>query len=224
MRHQVLGRHLGRTSSHRKALRRNLAASLFEHGTISTTIEKAKFVRPFAEKLITLAKNGSLHARRRAIAILQDRDVCKVEDGVPAKVTTVIKRLFDEIGPRFADRPGGYTRIIRLPLRRIGDNSRLAILQLVGEMGADESVTSDKPAHEQIAVDAAPSVTDQTDEIPATTTTTDDDEFETETQNSAESTSTDTDQPSGQEKTEEQTVEDKTDDIPTPEKLDQKEK
>ncbi|MBN1766059.1 MAG: 50S ribosomal protein L17 [Sedimentisphaerales bacterium] len=141
MRHQVSGRHLGRTSAHRKALRRNLAASLFEHGTISTTIEKAKFVRPFAEKLITLARKGSLHARRRAIALLQDRDICKQENGEPVKVGSVIKKLFDEIAPRFADRPGGYTRIIRLPLRRIGDNGKLAILQLV-----DEQLTTPAPA------------------------------------------------------------------------------
>ncbi|MCK5272723.1 MAG: 50S ribosomal protein L17 [Sedimentisphaerales bacterium] len=134
MRHKKSGKHLGRTSAHRRALRRNLAASLFEHGTISTTIEKAKFVRPFAEKLITLAKNGSLHARRRAITLLQNRDICKIEDGEPVKVTTVIQRLFDEIGPRFADRNGGYTRIVRMPLRRIGDNGRLALLQLVGEL------------------------------------------------------------------------------------------
>ncbi|MCK5270411.1 MAG: 50S ribosomal protein L17 [Sedimentisphaerales bacterium] len=138
MRHKKSGKHLGRTSAHRRALRRNLAASLFEHDTISTTIEKAKFVRPFAEKLITLARNGSLHARRRAIALLQNRDICKVEDGEPVKVTTVIQKLFDEIGPRFADRNGGYTRIVRMPLRRIGDNGRLALLQLVGELKVTE--------------------------------------------------------------------------------------
>ena len=138
MRHKKSGKHLGRTSAHRRALRRNLAASLFEHSTISTTIEKAKFVRPFAEKLITLAKNGSLHARRRAITLLQNRDICKIEDGEPVKVTTVIQRLFDEIGPRFADRNGGYTRIVRMPLRRIGDNGQLALLQLVGELKVTE--------------------------------------------------------------------------------------
>lgn len=131
MRHRVDKKHLNRTSAHRKALRRNLAASLFEHGTISTTREKARFVQPFAEKLITLAKDGSLHARRRAISILQDRDICKVEDGEPVKETTVIGRLFTEIAPRFQNRNGGYTRIIRLPLRRIGDNGRLVLLQLV---------------------------------------------------------------------------------------------
>jgi len=134
MRHKVAGKHLGRTSAHRRALRRNLVASLFEHGTISTTREKAKFVKPFAEKLVTLAKDGSLHARRRAIALLQDRNICKIEDGEPVKVDTVISRLFSEIGPRFSDRNGGYTRIVNVPLRRIGDNGQLVLLQLVSEL------------------------------------------------------------------------------------------
>ena len=136
MRHQVSGRHLGRTSAHRKALRRNLAASLFEHGTISTTREKAKFVKPFAERLITLAKNGSLHSRRRAIALLQDRAICRMEDGQPVKVGSVIQKLFSDIGPQFAERNGGYTRIINLPLRRVGDNGKLVLLQLMGQMKA----------------------------------------------------------------------------------------
>lgn len=133
MRHRLAGKHLNRTTAHRNALRRNLAASLFEHGTISTTRQKAKFVQPFAEKLITLAKDGSLHARRRAIALLQDRDVCKVEGGEPVKETQIITKLFSEIGPRFQQRHGGYTRIINLPLRRVGDNGLLVLLQLVGE-------------------------------------------------------------------------------------------
>ncbi len=131
MRHQVAGKHLGRTSAHRKALKRNLAASLFEHGRIVTTLPKAKFVRPFAEKLITLAKKGDLHARRRAIALLQDRNICRDENGVGVKETTVINRLFSEIAPKFADRNGGYTRIIRMPIRRIGDNGQQAMLQLI---------------------------------------------------------------------------------------------
>ena len=143
MRHQVAGKHLSLTSAHRKALKRNLAASLFEHGTISTTIEKAKFVRPFAERLITLAKNGDLHARRRAISLLQNRDICKMENGEPVKETTVIQKLFSDIGPRFADRNGGYTRIIRLPWRRVGDNGKLVLLQLVGESSA--SISEPKP-------------------------------------------------------------------------------
>jgi len=158
MRHQVAGKHLGRTSAHRKALRRNLAASLFEHGTISTTPEKAKFVRPFAEKLITLAKDGSLHARRRAIKLLQNRRICRVEKGEPVEAGTVVKKLFDEIGPGFAGRNGGYTRMIRLPWRRIGDNGKLVLLQLVG---AEESVAASGPATKRVSSAAVPSTEDE---------------------------------------------------------------
>ncbi len=157
MRHQRAGKHLNRTSAHRTALRRNLAASLFEHGTISTTIEKAKFVRPFAEKLITLAKKGDLHARRRAISLLQDRNICVEKDGDVVKETTVIAKLFAEIGPLMKERPGGYTRIVRLPYRRIGDNGELCLLQLVGEYTGPKAKKS-KPAKEEAPVvsDAAP--------------------------------------------------------------------
>jgi large subunit ribosomal protein L17 len=137
MRHKVAGRKLSRTKEHRLAMRRNLVASLFEHETISTTIEKAKEVKPFAEKLITLAKKGTLPARRRAISLLGNRDIIGFEDGVEVKKGTVIGKLFSELGPRYLDRPGGYTRIIRLSLRRLGDNGQLVLLQLVG---ADESV------------------------------------------------------------------------------------
>ena len=132
MRHRVAGRRLSRTSQHRIAMRRNLVASLFEHETISTTIEKAKEVKAFAEKLITLAKKGTLSARRRAIAMLGDRDIIDNEDGKAVRKGTVIGKLFSEIGPRYLDRPGGYTRIIRLSLRRLGDNGRLVLMQLVG--------------------------------------------------------------------------------------------
>jgi len=132
MRHRVAGRRLSRTSEHRLAMRRSLAASLFEHETISTTIEKAKEVKAFAEKLITLAKKGTLAARRRAIAMLGDRDIIGFEDSKAVKKGTIIGKLFSELGPRYLDRPGGYTRIIRLSLRRLGDNGRLVLLQLVG--------------------------------------------------------------------------------------------
>lgn len=117
-------------------MRRNLVASLIQHETISTTIEKAKEVKPFAEKLITLAKKGTLPARRRAIALLGNRDVIDYEDGRAVKTGTIIGKLFSELGPRYLDRPGGYTRIIRLSLRRLGDNGQLVLLQLIG---ADES-------------------------------------------------------------------------------------
>lgn len=117
-------------------MRRNLVASLIQHETISTTIEKAKEVKPFAEKLVTLAKKGTLAARRRAIALLGNRDIVDYEDGRAVKTGTVIGKLFSELGPRYLDRPGGYTRIIRLSLRRLGDNGQLVLLQLIG---ADES-------------------------------------------------------------------------------------
>jgi len=133
MRHRVAGRKLSRTSEHRLAMRRNLAASLFEHETVSTTIEKAKEVKSFAEKLITLARKGTLSARRRAIALLGNRDIIDYEDGKAVKKGTVISKLFSELGPRYLDRPGGYTRIIRLSLRRLGDNGQLVLLQLVGQ-------------------------------------------------------------------------------------------
>ena len=133
MRHRVAGRRLGRTSEHRLAMRRNMVASLFEHETISTTIEKAKEVKPFAEKLITLAKKGTLAARRRAISMLCNRDIVIDEDGQAVKKGTVVGKLFSDLGPRYLDRPGGYTRIIRLSKRRIGDNGQVVLLQLVGE-------------------------------------------------------------------------------------------
>jgi len=144
MRHRVAGRHLSRTSEHRLALRRNLVSSLFEHETISTTQEKAKEVRGFAEKLITLAKKGDLAARRRAIALLNNRAIFEEEDGKMVKKGTVIGKLFSDIAPRYLDRPGGYTRIIKLPKRRLGDGGQLVLLQLVGagegkEAAAEES-------------------------------------------------------------------------------------
>jgi large subunit ribosomal protein L17 len=132
MRHRVAGRRFSRTSEHRLAMRRNLVASLFEHETISTTVEKAKEVKSFAEKLITLAKKGTLSARRRAIAQLGNRDIIEYEDGKAVSKGTIVGKLFSEIGPRYLDRPGGYTRIIRLSLKRLGDNGQLVLLQLVG--------------------------------------------------------------------------------------------
>jgi large subunit ribosomal protein L17 len=119
MRHRVAYRKLGRVTPHRKALLRNLATALFEKERIRTTLPKAKELRPYAEKLITLAKreDGRLHARRQAARHIQD----------PA----VVKKLFDTLGPRYATRPGGYTRILRLGTRR-GDGAEVAYLELVG--------------------------------------------------------------------------------------------
>lgn len=119
MRHRVAHRKLGRTTSHRTALLRNLVTALFERERVRTTLPKAKELRPFAEKLITLAKSEGdrLHARRLAAREIQDAQV--------------LKKLFDTIGPRFATRPGGYTRILRLGSRR-GDGAEMAYLELVG--------------------------------------------------------------------------------------------
>jgi large subunit ribosomal protein L17 len=132
MRHRIAGKRLGRTSSHRRAMRRNMAVSLFEHGAIRTTEVKAKELRRFVERLITAAKKGTLHARRRVIAeIGHDRDLFDREGERQEK--SVVQKLFDEIAPRYEDRNGGYTRLIRLAERRIGDAGRQVILQLVEE-------------------------------------------------------------------------------------------
>ncbi len=139
MRHRIAGRQLSRTSEHRLAMRRNMVSSLFEHETISTTIQKAKEVKPFAEKLITLARNGTLASRRRAIAMLNDRAIYTTEDGKMVKTGTVIGKLFSDLGPRYLDRPGGYTRIIKLAKRRLGDNGQLVLLQLVGPEDSSEA-------------------------------------------------------------------------------------
>jgi len=145
MRHRVFGKQLSRSTSHRKSLRRNMAASLIQHGAIRTTQAKAKELRPFVEKLITIARNGiasdrTLYARRRVITLLQDRDM--VDDEGKLEDQTVVQKLFSEIAPRYADRPGGYTRIIRLSDRRIGDAGVQVLLQLVEESPAKTRETA----------------------------------------------------------------------------------
>ena len=116
MRHKRAGKKLGRDAAHRKALYSNLAGSLILHGRIQTTEAKAKAVRPFAEKMITLGKRGDLHARRQAMAALRSNDV--------------VHLLFNEVAPRFEERPGGYTRIVKLG-PRLGDSADMAYLELV---------------------------------------------------------------------------------------------
>ncbi|MEP6688567.1 MAG: 50S ribosomal protein L17 [Gemmatimonadales bacterium] len=118
MRHRAKGRQLSRTSTHRRAMLNNMATSLFEHGRVVTTEAKAKELRPFAEKLITLARRGDLHARRLVQRKIKDR--------------TTLSRLFSEIGPRFAARPGGYTRILKLGHRE-GDGADIARIELLAE-------------------------------------------------------------------------------------------
>jgi large subunit ribosomal protein L17 len=134
MRHLKAGRKLGRNASHRLALMRNLTRALVQHERIITTVEKAKELRPFIEKLITLAKKNTLHARRLVIARLGPPAKAPFHDdkGEPTE-DSVFKKLFKEIGPRFANRPGGYTRIIKRPERRLGDAGRTAFIELLKE-------------------------------------------------------------------------------------------
>ncbi|GAB6193471.1 50S ribosomal protein L17 [Desulfocastanea catecholica] len=117
MRHKLTGRRLGRTTSHRMAMFRNMATSLFEHERIVTTAEKAKELRPIAEKMITLGKRGDLHARRQALAFIRSKDV--------------VEKLFTVIKDKFSDRNGGYTRILKTGVRK-GDAAGMAIIELVG--------------------------------------------------------------------------------------------
>ena len=124
MRHARAGKKLGRDASHRKALYSNLSGALITHGRIETTEAKAKAVRPVAEKLVTLGKRGDLHARRQAMAELRSNDV--------------VHRLFSEVAPRFAERPGGYTRIVKLGPRQ-GDAAPMAYLEFVDYSTSSES-------------------------------------------------------------------------------------
>jgi len=117
MRHRVKGKKLSRDSAQRKALLRNLVTSFLEKERIRTTLAKAKATKPIAEKMITLGKNNSLHSRRLALRFIYKRDV--------------VKKLFDDIGPRFSERPGGYTRIVKIG-PRAGDGADMAILELIG--------------------------------------------------------------------------------------------
>lgn len=183
MRHRIHLRKLNRTSEHRKSLLRNMAQSMIEHGQITTTLPKAKTLRPFLEKLLTLAVKtrkltalddtaGALRTRRAIGHLLGDRGIipkahrdayAAMPDAQRAKTMrmpsgrrfrtgepkgrlvftaeSVTHRLIETIAPRYEDRPGGYTRLVRLPDRRIGDNSQLAVLQLVGEEVAPGSLT-----------------------------------------------------------------------------------
>ena len=136
MRHGQKGRKLGRTASHKRAMLNNMATSLFEHGTIKTTLPKAKELRGVAERLITFAKRGDLAARRQVLRRIQNK--------------VIVSKLFDEIGPSFSERPGGYTRILKLGPRR-GDSTELCMIQLVGDEAAVETapVTEENDSEEQ---------------------------------------------------------------------------
>jgi large subunit ribosomal protein L17 len=130
MRHRLAGKKLGRTSSHRMAMLRNMVTELLEKEKITTTISKAKALRPFTEKMITLGKRDSLHARRQALAVVRKK--------------SVVHKLFDSLGPRYADRNGGYTRIIRLGYRK-GDSAENAIIELIGSEDSDQPVEKETP-------------------------------------------------------------------------------
>ena len=132
MRHRVVGRRLSVTPSHRKAILRNLAQSLIEHGQIKTTLPKAKELVRFIEPLITHARKGTLHARRLVISRLNDRFMTDPADRDMLADDTVVQKLFKVIGPHFKDRDGGYTRIIKTSEWRIGDAGDWVIVQLVG--------------------------------------------------------------------------------------------
>jgi len=134
MRHRVSGFKLGRNASHRRALLRNLVTALFKHGRVITTPAKAKAARPLAEKLITAARTGTLAARRNAARVLFEKDV--------------LTKLFEEIAPRYADRPGGYTRILKrvrgLGKNRLGDNAETCLFELVGQEAERESADKER--------------------------------------------------------------------------------
>jgi large subunit ribosomal protein L17 len=160
MRHRVYGRKFSRDSEHRRAMLRNLAAGLFEHGEIETTLPKAKAVRPFVERIITIARKGGLHARREVTARLADRRIhAWVDDpavpdsrkdnpyfelpepsairrnryGELRQAPRLVQHVMNAIAPMYRERQGGYTRIVRLGRRRLGDGADLVLLQLVGK-------------------------------------------------------------------------------------------
>jgi large subunit ribosomal protein L17 len=141
MRHQKKTVKLGRTAEHRKALLANQVCSLIEHQRIKTTLAKAKAVRPLAERMVTLGKNGSLHARRNALSVLHQKDA--------------VKKLFDQIAPRSAERNGGYTRIVKLGQRK-SDSASMAFLEWVDAAPAvEEKPAEEKKAKRKEAVPAA---------------------------------------------------------------------
>lgn len=138
MRHGMSGRKLNRTSSHRKAMFSNMVTALLKHEQIKTTLPKAKDLRPIAEKIISLGKSGTLHDRRRAFAILRD--------------DAVVAKLFAVIGPRYKDRNGGYTRVLKAGFR-YGDCAPMAVIELVDRdpaaKGTDSGPTADKKAESE---------------------------------------------------------------------------
>lgn len=135
MRHRMRGRRLGRSTSHRRALARNLVSSLFLHGRVETTQAKAKEYKAMAEKLITLARTKDLHRVRRAVQVIGNK--------------TAVRILFDEIGPSMKDRPGGYTRILKLGRPRLGDKGPRVYWELVNHVPVAAVVTEEAAAEEE---------------------------------------------------------------------------
>ncbi|MBZ0151070.1 MAG: 50S ribosomal protein L17 [Planctomycetes bacterium] len=139
MRHKVAGKSLGRNTAHRAALRKNFTVSVIMHERVETTLAKAKALRAFVEKVITLARSSDaatkVHRVRQAVSLLQDK--------------TAVKKLFDVIGPRFANRPGGYTRILRLPDYRIGDGGAKAIFELVDNNVLEQKLKAVEAAQQE---------------------------------------------------------------------------
>jgi large subunit ribosomal protein L17 len=154
VRHARAGKKLGRDSAHRKALYSNLAGALIEHGRIKTTVTKAKAVKPHVEQMITLGRRGDLHARRQATAFLRSRDV--------------VHKLFAEVAPLFKDRPGGYTRIIKIGTRP-GDSAEMAYIELVDDEYVAtqlEERTPEPVAEQPVAVPDVP--VEAAEELPET--------------------------------------------------------
>ncbi len=164
MRHNVDGRKLGRTAAHRRALYRNLVISLIRHERIKTTTPKAKEARRLAERLITFAKRGDLSARRHAARILHDK--------------AAVKKLFDEIGPRYAERAGGYTRVVKFGKPRRGDAAEMALLEFVQDgdrpdrkRSARKAQPYQAPGRPAATVEQTPAAEKAVEETPAEETT-----------------------------------------------------
>ena len=152
MRHQKKTIKLGRTAEHRKALLANQVCSLIEHERIKTTLAKAKAVRPLAEKMVTLGKNGSIHARRTALAVLRQKDA--------------VKKLFDNIAPRTSTRNGGYTRIVKLGQRK-SDSAAVAFIEWVDAAQVEEKPAEEKAKKEPTAAAPAPAAPAKEEKKPA---------------------------------------------------------
>jgi large subunit ribosomal protein L17 len=140
MRHRVAGKKLGRSPAHRRALLRNLVTELLQHEAVRTTDAKAKELKRWGDRLITLGKEGTLHARRRAAALVRR--------------ASVVRKLFAELGPRYAARPGGYTRVVKLGLRP-GDAAAISLVELVDRPGSGDAGKKKKPPRRKAAAKAA---------------------------------------------------------------------